>query len=280
MNMTGFKQACLVAACLLGTSVGAEQVPTCKQTFRNGWDGFSNQGEFIAAVRIADPGSNLYVPKPFPKTDAQVLENFRYFYGQIWKDEGSVPDDEIQLYQEYRDHTLHLTIDRVSNWSPHRCNALRPRDFFFVVRAFSASGSELARFAFHPSGMLSRYVTIPATASKEQLENGRFPSTEELSQVARQRLGFHLDGMQRVHLFAQGVNCDVLAPCVVGTNGGERYLIQTAGGLAFYRLDAETEHIPLQEGRGALHSLAPDGDAAMVTVGDEWVVIHRVPEGR
>jgi hypothetical protein len=262
---------------LMTPSVMVAQLPSCQDEFRNPWDKFKNQGEFIAAVKRAEPGSNLYVPSPFPRTNSQVLENFRYAYGRIWADETRVPEDELDLFREFKSHQLAFTIQQVENWSPHRCNALRPQDFFHVVRAFSASGPELARFVFHPSGLLSRYVTIPADASGKQLRTVEFPTVDGASELARGRLHVEITDVQIVHTFTRGLSCDVLAPCVVLRSGATHYLLEQKGREEFYVLSATAKRIPLEEGRGDLQSLVSSSEETLMTVGDQWLPIRRVP---
>lgn len=144
------------------------------------------------AVRAAGPGDDLYLPFPYPATDAQAIEDFTQqieyweakigrdlraqssFTYLIWKaryltwDAGLtlsdlLPANALRMVgidsYSIRQHHLRFVVERVQDWSHVRCVA-RPAHTWRVVRAFDIrSGIEVSRGALTDAGYYGQGVT-------------------------------------------------------------------------------------------------------------------------
>jgi hypothetical protein len=115
-------------------------------------------------MRKARPESQIYAPKPFPRTDAEVIEDFKYAYGKMMK--GMRPDEiereEWPLYSALERNSLSFRIIRVENWAPDRCRPDRQRDFLYVLYISDApGGDEVARAFLNQNGLLAGWTIAP-----------------------------------------------------------------------------------------------------------------------
>jgi hypothetical protein len=186
------------------------------------------RSEFARKVREAKRESHLYVPKPFPRSDADVIEDFKYGYGQMFKgmELSQIPQEDWPLYAAIQKGSLSIRVVRVENWAPDRCSPDQQRDFFYLLHiSDSASGQEIARAIVNQSGFLGGWGAPPDPAA---LEGAPFralaapPLEEALAQV---RARFGLKGAQAQYVTTWGTpQCALPVPCVAFQAGGKNYL--------------------------------------------------------
>src|ERR1700730_1153261 len=112
---------------------------------------------FEQAVRAASPGSTVYVPKPYPASDGQVIADFLYQYkGWHWEraDPRRLPRGEARVLSGILESTVTFQVVRLENWDATRCGSEQRSDFYYLLRIFdAASGGELSRVTLNPSGL-------------------------------------------------------------------------------------------------------------------------------
>ncbi|MDP9122741.1 MAG: hypothetical protein M3O15_15455 [Acidobacteriota bacterium] len=116
------------------------------------------------------PDQQIYVPKPYPKTDREVILDYLFQYKSLHReraDPKTLPDNELPLLYGILRSTVTFTVQRVENWLPMRCTKDQRRDFFYLIRVLDAgSGSELARVALNPTGLWSVQTNAASAAVK------------------------------------------------------------------------------------------------------------------
>lgn len=184
------------------------------------------RNEFARKMRQAQPGSQIYAPKPFPKNDAEVIEDFKYGYGLMYKGmpPEQIPQEDWPLYAGLQKKTLSFRIVRVENWAPDRCSPDQQRDFYYLLHITDA-GQEVARAIVNQSGLLGGWGP-PPDAPELQVAPGRAlaaPGLEEaLSQV---RARFGIKGSRAQYVTTWGTpQCALPLPCVAFQAGGKSYL--------------------------------------------------------
>lgn len=93
-------------------------IPTeCQPRHDKAWSPFRE------AMRKAGPESPVYAPKPFPQSDAEIVEDFRYGFQRMWRGtlEAEIPPDQLRIYRGIEEDRLRYRILRVNNWTPIRC---------------------------------------------------------------------------------------------------------------------------------------------------------------
>jgi hypothetical protein len=142
----------VVLALCAGAATAQPWIPfECKVRYEDRWN------EFAQAMRKAQQGSQIYAPKPFPRTDTEVVEDFKYGYKQMLK--GMTPDEisreEWPLSSALERNTLSFRIIKVENWAPDRCRPDRQRDFLYALYITdTATGDEVARAFLNQNGLL------------------------------------------------------------------------------------------------------------------------------
>jgi len=113
--------------------------------------------QFEQAVRTASPGSTVYVPKPYPTTDPQVIQDFLYQYKSLHReaaDPGKLPKGELPLLNGILNGTVTFAVQKAADWTPGRCGKEQRSDFLYLIEIFdAASGAELSRVTLHASGL-------------------------------------------------------------------------------------------------------------------------------
>jgi hypothetical protein len=144
----------------------------CNPSVTRHWDAFEK------AVRSAPPGSGLYAPVPYPRTQADVLKDFAYAYNRLrhGKTEADLPARERAFYNRFMAGKLRARIETVQNWTPTRCGSQGRHDFYFLLvltdvhrrRAGSAGAPpERALFTVQPRAAPRRRRFAPLRATLE-----------------------------------------------------------------------------------------------------------------
>lgn len=117
-SLEALKKVLVPAATVFLWAVSAAALPwapsECAKPYAKNWTAFAQ------AMREAEPRSPLYVPKPFPRTAAEVIEDFRCGYLRQ-RQKGSIPEKERAFYQAVKAGGAEARVERVENWTPHRC---------------------------------------------------------------------------------------------------------------------------------------------------------------
>jgi hypothetical protein len=203
----------------------------CKTNYVGQWNEFSRK------MREASPGSQIYVPKPFPKSDTEVVEDFKYGYFQMFKGMGpdQLPRQEWPLYTGIQQKALTFQVVRVENWAPNRCRPDRQRDFFYLLHIIdSVSGREIGRAYVNQNGLLGGWAHFPEQDDTGAIQ-GPKPKAPRLAVALEQvRAKFGVKGTRPQYVSTWGMPaCDLYLPCVAFQAGGRNYLFQNGDLVEF-----------------------------------------------
>lgn len=185
------------------------------------------RSKFARELHEAKRDSHLYVPKPFPRTDAEVVEDFKYGYAQMFKgmEPAQIPQEDWSLYTGIQKNSLAFKIVRVENWAPDRCGG-QQRDFYYLLRiSDAASGQEIARATVNQSGLLGGWGAPPDPAAFEgtPFRSSISPGLREA--LARVQARFGIKGTRAQYVTTWGTpQCALPVPCVAFQAGGKSYL--------------------------------------------------------
>jgi hypothetical protein len=246
--------------------------------------------QFEQAVRTASPGSTVYVPKPYPTTDPQVIQDFLYQYKSLHREAagpGKLPKGELPLLNGILDGTVTFAVQKAANWTPGRCGKEQRSDFLYLIQVFdAASRAEISRVTLRASGLWS---------SKSNYSSGApfipLPDPGAAMQQVAATYGIQGDAPQYV-VSLGSIYCPWSAPCLAFRQGGDAYVFhdqpsESAGGL-FKIAGAEPrfvlkpgEHIESAPGVPALRT---DGTERLFFLGGTtWTIARKVvgpPAGR
>jgi hypothetical protein len=185
----------------------------------------SKYDRFEQSVRTAAPGSTVYVPKPYPTTDRQVIADFLYQYKNLhWEkaDPRKLPQGEVRVLDGILESTVTFDVQRVENWNSTRCGREQRSDFFHLLRIFdAASGAEISRVAIHPSGLW---------AAKQNFYSGLpFLQLPNPNEVLRDEVAISYDvsadrGSAQYVVYIGGIVCGFTEPCIAFRHGSDAYL--------------------------------------------------------
>lgn len=217
----------LIASLALGARALAAASP--------GWTlaecGAENQArysKFEQAIRAARPGSTVYVPKPYPQTQREVISDFLFQYEGLHRekiDPSQLPENEERLIRGILASTVTYDLLRVEDWTPMRCGREQRRDFYFLLRVFDvASGAELARVALEATGLLAEYRSSTAVqlAETPAAQRGRLPDPQAFLQQIETAYG--IKGEMPQYVSTWGLNCTPTAPCLAFRDGKSAYV--------------------------------------------------------
>ena len=226
---------------------------------------------YVAAVRKSVPGSPVYAPHPFPKTEAEIVANFKYAYfdrlfeGTPWE---GLPSREQPVYRALKENRLRIEIVQVEKWGLSRCASERPIPYLYLLRFFDQSGSEVARSTQHFTGLMGVYQSFSRQAPY-------LPSLGDLDSFLRSKFGREMHAEQAQYVSVDGLpDCSDHRPCVAFKSGAMLYLID--GGQLLYEIEptAPRKSVAAFRAEQAAAGLARLGaieyDAPMVTLGFEW----------
>lgn len=200
--------------------------------------------DFHSAMLTAKPGSTIYVPHPYPKTDAEAVEDFQYTFLRIFGgyDPTTLRPTERLVVAGIRKGTLQYQVVRVDNWAPTRCGDKGELSVYLVVRAFAeGSGEELGRFALHETGIYGQGLYSPGSCAQGSAvsDGASLPpglvqawcrSFPPLASVLdRGQAFFGMSGAANphyVHTFGTGeLDCPPTEPCAAFTANGHSYIM-------------------------------------------------------
>jgi hypothetical protein len=228
---------------------------------------------YRAAVLKAKPRSPLYALHPYPKTQEEIIENFRYAYFDrlfAGKSLESLPERERPIYKALKEGKLRVEVLRVENWDFSRCTGESPSPFYYLLRLFDpATGREVARSKQYGTGHMAIYRHASPESEKP------LPALAEVPAVLRSRFSFLLPAEQPQYVMAAGLpHCWDDAPCIAFKSQGKLYLLD--GGELLYEIapGAPRTSIPARRDQQIREGLQPLGvkdiDTPMVTLGFEW----------
>jgi len=217
-------------------SAGAAWTPSeCGPEMSRGWE------EHAQRILNASEGSPLYVPRPFPKRDDEVLADLRYGYLKLWtgNDLSDDPPEAGLVYQGLQDGVLKFTVDRVQNWSLGRCMATRRERFDYLVRIFLADGvTEVARATVDEAGFVASWEFRPADKTTCEVWESLLRPPSETRAAIRKELGILASDGQLVQTSGT-LRCDALEPCVAFRSEGRILLVDKRGDLWEVRDEAQ-----------------------------------------
>lgn len=250
----------------------------------NGND-FAGRARFEALMRAAKPGDPVYVPKPFPHNNDDVIQDF---YHQA-QDQVSMPSatflepGQSVLRRAMDRGTLHIGIVREANWRNYRCALYRSGETVYLLRLYDTqTGGEIARATIEESGLMNGIMyPLDRTAPIWSRPLLTLPAAEQLLNSA---VGKVVDVQ---YTMSHGtIGCDEWLPCVAGRLvGHEGYAIVSYNGI--YTFDVASRRIDQSAAsttndkksieaaarsfENVLHSLGPH--EGLTTVGRNYHVI-------
>lgn len=185
-------------------------------------------------LRQAEPGSPVYVPYPFPKTDHAVFADFvhQFRYGWSDRDPAQIPTPERNLYSLLEQQLIRYEVLEIAEWRPQRCGAVYGRtDSLFLLRLFHAgSGEEVARVSLQETGLLG-VLQLPLAADRPfALTDSHHLESLDQAVAAARRLGLEPKQLQYVALGSPSLACYDTVPCVA-FRAGRNVLLYRAGQL-------------------------------------------------
>lgn len=247
--------------------------------------------QFERAVRTASPGSTVYVPKPYPTTDPQVIQDFLYQYKSLHRegvDPSKLPKGELPLLNGILDSTVTFTVQKVADWTPGRCGKEQRSDFLYLIQVFDAvSGAEISRVTLRASGLWSSKSNYSAGAPFIPLPD---PGVA-MQQIAA---AYAIQGDSPQYVVSTGsIYCPWSAPCLAFRQGGDAYIFhhhplsETAIGL--FKIAGTEPRFVLKPGEhiesaAGVPALPMDGTQRLLYLGGTtWTIAREVmspPAGR
>jgi hypothetical protein len=268
----------LAIAALLAKQGFAWNPVTC-----NGND-LTGRARFEAFMRAAKPTDAVYIPKPFPRNNDEVIENFLH-QAQAKVNRSSAPflePGQRALRQAMEKGTLHIGVVREANWRNYRCSSYRSGETVYLLRLYdTASGTEIARSTIEESGLMNAIMyPLDRAAPVWSKPLLTLPEAERLLSSA---VGKVVD-VQYATSYGT-IGCDEWLPCVTSRLvGHDGYAIISYNGI--YTFDAGSRRIDQSAGSAkdkaaversvrsfekVLHSLGPH--EGLTTVGSNYDVI-------
>lgn len=182
--------------------------------------------EFEQAVRTASPGSTVYVPKPYPTTDPQVIQDFLYQYKSLHReaaDPKKLPQGELPLLHGILDGTVTFTVQQAADWTAGRCGREERSYYFYLIRIFdAASGTEISRVTLRQSGLWSSKSNFFSRAPFAPLPG---PGAA-MRQVAA---AYSIEGDSPQYIVSLGsIYCPWSAPCLAFRQGNDAYIFRNS----------------------------------------------------
>jgi hypothetical protein len=242
----------------------------------------SKYAQFERAVRMALPGSTVYVPKPYPTTDAQVIQDFLYQYKSLGREKADpkkLPEGELPLLNGILESTVTFNVQKVADWTAGRCGKEQRNYFLYLIRIFdAASRTEISRVTLRASGLWSSKNNSSSKAPFVPLS----PPEEATRQVAAV---YDIQAEAPQYIVSLGaIYCPWSAPCLAFRKGKDAYVFHRADGL-FKIAGAEPrfvlkpgEHIESAHLKEVLPTLRTDGTERLFHLGGtSWTIARQVP---
>jgi hypothetical protein len=225
----------------------------------------------------AEPGSDLYLPHPYPRTFEQAVADFLFAHRRVFdRQGGEALTDDRRFFDTLDAGEARFVVSRVANWTPSRCGERQQTDFFFLVRVFDKrSGEEVTRATIADSGQVYQLMHRP-----ENETDAAFA----MSELPKLRLPASFGGAsaaQYVHTTGPALRCPVLKPCIAFKSGGRAYLSVRD---RLYRLETEKpisfrEKLAAPEARAEFLATLEGGPETIVSLGGDRMAIA-VPVGQ
>ncbi len=211
------------------------------------------------ALRAARPGDPLYVPRPFPQTRAEVVEDYVHEFQRLLKDTppASLPKGAAAVLEGMRKGALRYDVLRIVNWSPTRCVKERRLDAYHLLRVVDGrSGVEITRSVLDESGRL----TVISTTMED---GARLRPPEAALRDGMARFKVRGESPQYVTTFGT-LRCTTFAPCLAFRGAGHVYLVSYEGEL--FEIDSKGRRLEMGRDIGSpelndpiLKVLGPEG---------------------
>lgn len=249
----------------------------------------AGRARFEAHMRTAQPGDAVYVPKPFPKTDAELITDFLY-QAKVAAD---APEDQMTASGQHalaaamRNGTLHIGIVREANWRNHRCARYRSGETVYLLRIYDVTSAvEIARATIEASGLLNAIMypldrTVPIWSTP-------FLTLPEGERVLRAHVGSVTD-VQFATTYGT-VGCDEWMPCVTGrvVGSGGYALVSHTGVYVLNDRSRKIDQTVTSSDRASIEQAAhafetmvrtlPRNEALTTTGGTAFVVAAKIAD--
>jgi hypothetical protein len=247
----------------------------CGPEIMRGW------AEHAQRIRNAPEDSPLYVPRPFPKQDADVLEDLRYGYLRMWGDNdfSDDPPEARLVYDGLRNGDLKFVVERVENWSLGRCVPTRQERFDYLVRIFLADGAtEVARATVEEDGLVGSWEYRPEDQETRELWASILRSPADTRSALAKELGIRASDGQLVQTSGTQ-RCQALEPCVAFRGAGRILLVDKRGDV--YEIRDRAKRFSRAEAldrdsRAAMSKGRVTGDERVISIGSEMAVAERI----
>jgi hypothetical protein len=244
-------------------------------------------------VRTAIPSSMVYVPKPFPVTEAEIVADLKHQYFRIWKStqRAKIPKEELPLLDGLETGSLRFHVEKVVDWTPLRCHRKQPSPFYYLVRIFDPRQEEIARFVIHKTGLWAELEHVPEDANLKARWLEELPAIPANLAEVKVKYGIQGTEAQYVTTMAGTKRCYRTRPCVAFKARGKMYLFDRAEKDGLYEFTPQSPGVTFEEmkervgrerasGRLGSHPTPPDVDPrvmGLLSVGNRWVYARKVP---
>lgn len=244
----------------------------------------SGVNDLARSMAEAKPGSANYVPRPFPRTPDEVIEDFKYGFQHMWRGVplASIPPDQARIYRGIEQSSLRFRVERVENWTRSRCSSRHPQEYMFLVYVHDmTSGEQIGRMSLAQSGLVATWIAKPPEGARDHERFLRSTLPPLSSAAAEVRKAYGIQGSRPQYVTTSGsLWCSDLDPCVALQSAGKVYLLHVDGLFEFGPSSRSHSLAEVNDPvrRNAIHrSLNPEQER-LVSVGSErWVVARRVP---
>jgi len=183
---------------------------------------------FEQAVRMAKPGSTLYVPKPYPAGDQEVIADYLDQWASLHRkaqNPRNLPPHEEEVSKAIRGGQLSYHVMRVENWTGMRCGWQHKRDFYYLVRAFESGGTEITRALIADSGHLVTWMNLPASVPGPVEPSARLLAAAPTA-IDQINQDFGIQGTDPEYVTTYGtIDCDFVFPCLAFHEHGLSYVV-------------------------------------------------------
>jgi len=231
------------------------------------------------SLRSAPPGSENWLPHPYPQTAQDAFEDFAHQFVESWshRERGDVPPQEKHLLGLLeKPSSLRYELIPVAEWRPGRCGRIcGETGQVLLLRLFEQrTGVELGRFVLHESGLL-QHLNFPGNNNGLELNDGhRLEALAAGSTAARlAALDPEPQSIQYVALSSPRIECYDTVPCVAFRQGDRAFLYRTG---RLFELRHQGLRTPVHgfthdgpERERAVAQLGPQDE--VVTIG-EWMI--------
>jgi hypothetical protein len=176
--------------------------------------------QFARAVRGAKPGTSLYVPRPYPTANADVIADFQAYLISAYGRETDPNRGRFGVIADgLRNGIYEINLFRVEDWSPARCadSDGGGDTYFLLVLRDKTTHAEAARGTVHESGIVGQMVVPFEGVVVEPMDSLVPAMNAELS-----RKGVTPRELKYVSTWGT-VDCDRTRPCVAARTEAGRH---------------------------------------------------------